>query len=83
MLTTANIVPAMAAGTTAIQVSSCKGNTLEDGERSGLTIGLCGTNHSVTSSDPDTVTVEHVLIFSQGGGGRRSPPPTTRRDAGA
>ena len=33
------------------------------GERSGLIIGPGGTDYSVTSSAPDTVTAEQVLTF--------------------
>ncbi len=51
-------VPAMAAKTLVIGVSSYKGNTLEVGERSGLIIGSSGANYTVTSSNPDTVAVE-------------------------
>ena len=56
-------VPAIAAETSAIRVSSYKGSTLEVGERSGLIIGPSGTDYSVTSSNPDTVAVEQVLTF--------------------
>ena len=56
-------VPAMAAEAPAIRVSSYKGSTLEVGERSGIIIGPSGMDYSVTSSDPDTVSVEQVLTF--------------------
>ena len=46
-----------------VRVSSYKGNTLEVGERSGLTIGPSGTEYTVSSSEPDTVAVEQVLTF--------------------
>lgn len=48
---------------TKIRVSSYKGSTLDVGERSGLMIGPSGTEYTVTSSDPDTVTVEQVMTF--------------------
>ena len=63
ILTTALTVPAMAAKTPTIRVSSYKGSTLEVGERSGLIIGPSGTDYTVTSSNPDTVAVEQVLTF--------------------
>ena len=56
-------VPAQAAETQPIRVSSYKGSTLEVGERSGLMIAPGGTDYTVTSSDPDTVAVEQVLTF--------------------
>ena len=62
-LSLALTVPALAAEAPAIRVSSYKGSTLEAGERSGLIIGPSGTDYTVTSSDPDTVTVEQVLTF--------------------
>lgn len=46
-----------------IRISSYKGSTLEVGERSGLIIGPSGTDYTVTSSAPDTIAVEQVLIF--------------------
>ena len=46
-----------------IRISSYKGSTLEVGERSGLIIGPSGTDYTVTSSNPDTIAVEQVLIF--------------------
>ena len=55
---TATVAPAES-----IRISSYKGSTLEVGERSGLIIGPSGTDYTVTSSDPDTVAVEHVLTF--------------------
>ena len=61
---TANLAtPAIAAEAPSIQVSSYKGNTLEVGERSGLIIGPSGADYTVTSSDPNTVTVEQVMSF--------------------
>lgn len=62
-LTLALTIPAMAVETPAIRVNSYKGSTLEVGERSGLIIGPCGTDYTVTSSAPDTVAVEQVLTF--------------------
>ena len=62
ILATALTVPA-AAEAPAIRVSSYKGSTLEVGERSGLIIGPSRTEYTVTSSDPDIVTVEQVLNF--------------------
>ena len=56
-------VPSAAAEAPAIRVSSYKGSTLEVGERSGLIIGPSRTEYTVTSSDPDIVTVEQVLNF--------------------
>ena len=56
-------VPAQAAETPSIRVSSYKGNTLEVGERSGLVIGPSGMDYIVTSSDPDTVAVEQITGF--------------------
>ncbi len=56
-------VPAQAAETPPIRVSSYKGNTLEVGERSGLFIGPSGMDYTVTSSDPDTVAVEQITGF--------------------
>jgi len=56
-------VPVMAMDTSSIRVSSYKGNTLEVGERSGLIIGPSSTKYTVTSSAPDTATVEQVLTF--------------------
>ena len=56
-------VPATAAETPTVRVSSYKGSTLEVGERSGLIIGPSGTDYTITSSDPDTVAVEQVLTF--------------------
>ena len=56
-------VPGAAAEAPAIRVSSYKGSTLEVGERSGLIIGPSRTEYTVTSSDPDIVTVEQVLNF--------------------
>ena len=56
-------VPAQAAETQPIRVSSYKGSTLEVGERSGLMIAPGGTDYTVISSDPDTVAVEQVLTF--------------------
>ena len=61
--TTVLTVPATATDTSAIRVSSYKGSTLEVGERSGLIIGPSGAEYTVTSSNPDTVSVEQVLTF--------------------
>ena len=64
VMTTALLaVPAQAAETPPIRVSSYKGNTLEVGERSGLIIGPSGMDYIVTSSDPDTVAVEQITGF--------------------
>ena len=63
ILATTLTIPATAAETPTIRVSSYKGSTLEVGERSGLIIGPSGTEYTVTSSDLDTVSVEHVLTF--------------------
>ncbi len=65
ILTTVLTVPAMAAETPdkSVRVSSYKGSTLKEGERSGLIIGPSSTDYTVTSSDPDTVAVEQVLTF--------------------
>ncbi len=63
ILAAALAVPATAAETPTVRVSSYKGSTLEVGERSGLIIGPSGTDYTVTSSDPDTVAVEQVLTF--------------------
>ena len=56
-------IPATAAETSTIRVSSYKGTTLEVGERSGLIIGPSGAEYTATSSAPDTVSVEQVLTF--------------------
>ena len=56
-------VPAAAAETPTIRVSSYKGNTLEVGKRSVLIIGPSGTEYTVTSSAPDVVAVEQALTF--------------------
>ncbi len=65
ILTIGLTIPAMATETPdePVRVSSYKGSTLEVGEQSGLIIGPSGTNYSVTSSDPDTVAEEQVLMF--------------------
>ena len=63
ILATTLAIPATAAGTPTIRMSSYKGSILEVGERSGLIIGPSGTDYTVTSSDPDTVAVEQVLTF--------------------
>lgn len=65
ILTAALTIPATAtaAPVESIRVSSYKGSTLEVGERSGLIIGPSGMDYTVTSSDPDTVTMEQVLTF--------------------
>ena len=63
ILAAALAVPATAAETPTVRVSSYKGSTLEVGERSGLIIGPSGTDYTITSSDPDTVAVEQVLTF--------------------
>ena len=62
-LTIGLTLPARAAEAPPVRVSSCKGNTLEIGERSGLIIGPSGTEYTVTSSDPDTVLVEQITGF--------------------
>lgn len=62
-LTISLTLPARAAEAPPVRVSSCKGNTLEIGERSGLIIGPSGTDYTVTSSDPDTVLVEQITGF--------------------
>ena len=62
-LTIGLAIPATAAETQAIRVSSYKGSTLEMGERSGLIIGPIGTDYTVISSSPDIVAVEQVLTF--------------------
>jgi hypothetical protein len=62
ILATALTVPA-SAEPPAIRLSSYKGSTLEVGERSGLIVGPSGTEYTVTSSAPDTVSVEQVLTF--------------------
>ena len=63
ILATTLAIPATAAEAPTIRMSSYKGNTLKVGERSGIIIGLSGTDYIVTSSDPDTVAVEQVLTF--------------------
>ena len=63
ILAAALAVPATAAETPTVRVSSYKGSTLEVGERSGLIIGPSGTDYTITSSDLDTVAVEQVLTF--------------------
>ena len=63
ILATTLTIPATAAETPTIRVSSYKGSTLEVGERSGLIIGPSGTEYTVTSNAPDTIAVEQVLIF--------------------
>lgn len=66
LLLTASLLSApvqAAPPSSAVHVSSYKGNTLEIGERSGLIIGPSGTAYTVTSSDPDTVAVEQVMTF--------------------
>ena len=63
ILAAALAVPATAAETPTVRVSSYKGSTLEVGERSGLIIGPSGTDYTITSSNPDTVAVEQVLTF--------------------
>ena len=62
-LTIGLTLPTRAAEAPPVRVSSCKGNTLEIGERSGLIIGPSGTDYTVTSSDPDTVLVEQITGF--------------------
>ena len=64
-LTIGLTIPATAADMfgESIRVSSYKGTILKVGERSGLIIGPSGMDYTVTSSDPDTVTVEQVLTF--------------------
>ena len=52
-----------AAPAEAVRVGSYKGDSLDVGERSGLIIGPSGTEYTVTSSDPDTVTVEQIMGF--------------------
>ena len=63
ILAAALALPASAAETPAVRVSSYKGSTLDIGERSGLMIGPGGTDYTVTSSEPDIVSVERVLTF--------------------
>ena len=63
ILATTVTIPATAAETPTVRVSSYKGSTLEVGERSGLIIGPSGTDYTVISSNPDTVAVEQVLTF--------------------
>ncbi len=63
ILATTLTIPATAAETPTIRVSSYKGSTLEVGERSGLIIGPSGTEYTVTSNAPDTIAVEQVLTF--------------------
>ena len=63
ILATTLTIPATAAETPTIRVSSYKGSTLEVGERSGLIIGPSGAEYTVTSSAPDIVAVEQVLTF--------------------
>ncbi|WP_297983803.1 CAP domain-containing protein [uncultured Oscillibacter sp.] len=63
ILATTLAIPATAAETPTIRVSSYKGSTLEVGERSGLIIGPIGTDYTVISSSPDIVAVEQVLTF--------------------
>ena len=62
-LTIGLTLPTRAAEAPPVRVSSCKGNTLEIGERSGLIIGPSGMDYTVTSSDPDTVLVEQITGF--------------------
>ena len=62
-LTIGLTLPARAVEAPPVRVSSCKGNTLEIRERSGLIIGPSGTDYTVTSSDPDTVLVEQITGF--------------------
>lgn len=54
---------ATAAENSPVRVGGYKGSTLKVGERSGLIIGPSGTEYTVSSSDPDVVTVEQVLTF--------------------
>lgn len=63
ILAAALALPASAAETPAVRVSSYKGSTLDIGERSGLMISPGGTDYTVTSSEPDIVSVERVLTF--------------------
>ena len=63
ILATTLTIPATAAETPTVRVSSYKGSTLEVGERSGLIIGPSGTEYTVTSNAPDTIAVEQVLTF--------------------
>ena len=63
ILATTLTIPATAAETPTIRVSSYKGSTLEVGERSGLIIGPSGTEYTVTSNAPDTIAAEQVLTF--------------------
>lgn len=60
-LITGLTIPARAAESPQIRLSSYKGNVLEVGARSGLIIG--GTAQTVTSASPEIVTVEKVGGF--------------------
>ncbi len=52
---TASATPA--ADANAVRVGSVKGNTLKAGERSRLMIGPTGATYSVSSSDPEAVSI--------------------------
>lgn len=54
--------PALAADG-GVRVGSCKGSTLEVGERSALIIGPSGPAYDAASSNPEVVAVEQVLTF--------------------
>lgn len=54
-------VPAVPASS--IRISSYKGNTLPEGERSGLIVSPSGTDYTVTSSNPKIVAIENVMGF--------------------
>ena len=55
--------PAMAEEAASIRVGSCKGNTLEAGERSLLMIGPAGAEYTAESSNPEVVAVERVMTY--------------------
>ena len=46
-----------------IRVSSCKGNTLEAGERSLLIIGPAGAEYTASSGNPEAVAIERVMTY--------------------
>ncbi len=47
----------------AVRVGSVKGNTLKAGERSRLMIGPTSATYSVSSSNPETVSIENVSSY--------------------
>lgn len=51
------------ASSPAIQVSSCKGDILEAGERSLLIISPAGTEYTASSGNPEAVAVERALTY--------------------